>query len=128
MWFFCPSVCGYVHMSTYAHWIQKRILDPLELELQVVVTHTTLTWVLWNGGSHYLTTNPSLQPLSLFLSTSTLRINKPLYQKNHRIHLLLLLATIQIVFLPPLWLACHFKNMKITLAYSAYIIFAFLLV
>lgn len=61
-----------------------------------------LTWVLWNGGGYYLTTNPFLQPLSLFLSTSTLRINKPLYQNNHRIHLLSLLPTIQIVFLPSL--------------------------
>ena len=62
----------------------------------------SLTWVLWNGGGHYLTTDPSLQPLSLFLSTSTLRLNKSLSQKNHRIHLLLLLPTVQIVFLPPL--------------------------
>ena len=32
------SVCGYEHMETGAH---KKVMDPLELELQVVVRHWT---------------------------------------------------------------------------------------
>lgn len=37
-------MCESVHVSTDSHGSQKQVLDPLELELQVVVSHCT--WVL----------------------------------------------------------------------------------
>lgn len=37
----CVPVCGYVHS---AHRGQSRALDPLQLELQVVVIHPTWVW------------------------------------------------------------------------------------
>jgi hypothetical protein len=38
------SVSEYVHVSSGTFWVQARVLDPLELEAQVVVHG--LTWVL----------------------------------------------------------------------------------
>lgn len=34
----CESACGYVHMSAGTCGVQNRAADPLELELQAVVT------------------------------------------------------------------------------------------
>lgn len=34
----CRSVCGYVHMSTNVSGGQQRVLDPMELELQVLAS------------------------------------------------------------------------------------------
>lgn len=36
----CMSVCGYACMSVDAGGVQKRALDPLELELQVIVSYS----------------------------------------------------------------------------------------
>lgn len=41
------SVYGFMHLSTRAHPIQRRVMNPLELELQVVVNQ--LTRVLRNN-------------------------------------------------------------------------------
>jgi hypothetical protein len=38
------SVCTYVHMTMLAHGGEKKVLDPLDLELQVIVS--CQTWVL----------------------------------------------------------------------------------
>lgn len=35
------AMCEYVHMSVGAHKGQMRALDPLELDLQVVLSHQT---------------------------------------------------------------------------------------
>lgn len=40
----CVHLCGYVHISASACRGQKKVLDPLKLELQVVVKHST--WML----------------------------------------------------------------------------------
>ena len=40
----CWLVCGFVSVSVGAHGSQKKVSDPLELELQVVVS--CLIWVL----------------------------------------------------------------------------------
>jgi hypothetical protein len=37
-------MCEYVHLCVATSEVQKRSSDPLEIELQVVVSH--LTWVL----------------------------------------------------------------------------------
>lgn len=43
----CRSLCGYVHVSTSVGGGQQRVLDPMKLELQVLVS-----WVLErNSGS-----------------------------------------------------------------------------
>lgn len=42
--YFCVYVCGYVPVNASAQGIQKTVVDPHELELQVVVN--SLTWVL----------------------------------------------------------------------------------
>ena len=53
-----------------AHGDQKRVLDPLELEFQVVVS--CLMWVLGTKprssarAANTLTAEPSLQPLSIY--------------------------------------------------------------
>ena len=48
----------YIYMCVYlpvAHGVQKRALDPLELELQMVVSHhvgaENQTWVPWKSNN-----------------------------------------------------------------------------
>lgn len=60
----CVSVCRYVHLSAFVHRAQERVPDPLELKLQVIVSHPT-----WMQGTkplflqeqeELLINNPSL--------------------------------------------------------------------
>lgn len=65
------SSCGYVHMSAYLHRLHKRALDSHGIRVTGSCdTHNifgrNLTWIFWNDDSHYLTTDSSLQDLSLF--------------------------------------------------------------
>ena len=39
-------VCGYVHVSVGASEVQKKVLDPLELELEVAVSSLLWVWAL----------------------------------------------------------------------------------
>jgi hypothetical protein len=54
-------VYGYVCMSAGSHGGQKRVLDALELKLQVAVSHLLWVWELklglWNSGKYSLLLN-----------------------------------------------------------------------
>lgn len=56
----CASVSE-CHVSAGALPVQKRVFDPLELELDIV---SCLAWVLWKSQSWRLTVGPFLQLIS----------------------------------------------------------------
>lgn len=46
----CVSTHRYLHVSTGAHGSQKRVMDPLEVELHVVLRHSTWVLILYKSS------------------------------------------------------------------------------
>ena len=49
----------HMYQSISALWVQMKVSDPLELELQVIVSH-----LIWALGAELRTFNPSPVPLT----------------------------------------------------------------
>lgn len=69
----------YMYKNISTHWVQMKVSDPLEMELQVIVSH--LIWALgaelrtFNPCPVPLTAGPSLHPTSIIKSSGKFFIN-----------------------------------------------------